>query len=181
MADPKQLRVLKKLTALIEGINPDNNDPATEEPYEIDLRGKVFRGRSVLTVDAAENTISILEMPRQEVTAPVGTGAVRNDEWALILQGWPSDNEEHPGDSAYKLKAMIEQRLFRIIAEKASGRGPLYPDDYRLGKHEGIDELTSFTFAPGVVRPPEDTASRLAMFYMPLVLGLRVDVGDPFG
>lgn len=182
MADPKQLRILKKLTTLLEGINPDNVDPATGEPYAYDLRGKVFRGRSVLTVDAAEDTLSILEMPRQEVFNPVGpNGVVREDAWALMLQGWPADDPENPSDSAYRMKATVEQRLWRIAAEKPSGRGPLFPEDWRLGKHEGQDELTSFTFAPGVVRPPEDTASRLAMFYMPLVLGVRVDVSDPFG
>lgn len=175
MADPKQLRILKALTALLEGINPDNTDPATGDPYELDLRGKVYRGRSVLTVDAAEDSISILEMPRQEVFAPVGNGAQRNDEWVLMLQGWPADDPVNPSDSAYRLKAMCEQRLHRIIAEKTQGRGPMFEDDYLLGR-----ELSSFKFTPGVVRPPEDAASRLAMFYMPLVLGVAMNMGNPF-
>ena len=57
--DSKQLRTLKALTAHLEGINPDNTDPATGNPYERDLRGKVYRGRSVLTVKDAEDGISI--------------------------------------------------------------------------------------------------------------------------
>lgn len=175
MADPKQLRILKALTALIEGINPDNTDPATGQPYTLDLRGKVFRGRSVLTVDDAEDTISILEMPRQEITIPVGNGAQRNDDWMLMLQGWPADDPDNPSDSAYVLKAMVEQRLSRIIAERPNGRGPEFPDDYLLGR-----TISYFKFTPGVVRPPEDAASRLAMFYMPLVLGVAVNVGSPF-
>lgn len=181
-AVPKQLRILHKLTALIEGINPDNLDPATDEPYEHDLRGKVYRGRSLLTVDDAEDTISILEFPRQEdATSLVGAnGVVRNDAWMLMLQGWPADDPENPSDSAYVLKALIEQRLCRIIAELPHGRGGAFPEHYMLGEHEGKRELTSFTIAPGVVRPPEDAASRLAMFYMPLVLGVRVDVSQPF-
>lgn len=180
MADPKQLRILKKLTALIEGINPTNDDPATGEPYVHDLRGKVYRGRSILTVDDAEDTISILEFPRQEETSVIGAnGVVRNDSWMLMLQGWPADDPENPSDSAYVLKAIIEQRLCRILAELPNGRGGAFPE-YMLGEHEGKRELTSFTIAPGVVRPPEDAASRLAMFYMPLVLGVRVDVSQPF-
>lgn len=175
MADPKQLRIMKALTAHLEGINPDNIDPATGDPYEIDLRGKVFRGRSVLTVDDAEDTISILEAPRQDLWSAVGIGAIRNDEIAILLQGWPADDPEHPSDSAYVLKALCEQRLYRIIADLPNGRGPEFPDDYLLGR-----ELSSFRFAPGVVRPPEDAASRLAMFYMPLVLGVKVNVGNPF-
>lgn len=175
MPDSKQLRIIKKLTTLLEGINPENIDPATGEPYTRDLRGKVFRGRSIIPVDEAEDTLSILEFPRNELTVPVGSGAVRNDQWQLMLQGWPKDDPLHPSDNAYELKAMCEQRLYRIIAEKENGRGPEFPDDYLLGR-----ELTSFTFVPGVVRPPEDAASRLAMFYMPLVLGVKVNVGDPY-
>lgn len=179
-AVPKKLRVLKKLTALLEGINPTNTDPATGDPYALDLRGKVFRGISVLTVDAAEDTISILEMPRQEITSAIGTGLVRNDQWMMMLQGWPADDPDNPSDSAYLLSAMCEQRLARIALEKSNGRGPLFPEDFMLGKHGDEYELTTFTFLPGVVRPPEDTASRLAMFYMPLVLGVKVNVADPY-
>lgn len=179
-AVPKKLRILRKLTALLEGINPDNIDPATGDPYTLDLRGKVFRGISVLTVDKAEDTISILEMPRQEITSPTDSGLVRNDQWMLMLQGWPADDPENPSDSAYLLAAMCEQRLSRILVEKPHGRGPEFPDDFRLGKTGDDYELTTFTFMPGVVRPPEDTASRLAMFYMPLVLGVKVNVADPY-
>lgn len=176
MADPKQLRVLKKLTAHLEGINPDNDDPATGAPYEIDLRDRVFRGRSILPEKEAENAISILEFPRQDIYAPVGEhGAVRMESWSLMLQGWPIDDAANPSDPAYVLKAMVEMRLARIIAELPNGRGPAYPDEFMLG-----GDLASLIIAPGIVRPPEDAGSRLAMFYMPLVLGVRLNVADPY-
>ena len=176
MADPKQLQVLKKLTEHLEGINPDNIDPATGAPYEIDLRGRVYRGRSILTVQDAEAALSILEYPQNEIYLPVGEhGIVRKNNWMLLLQGWPLDDSANPSDPAYALKAMCEARLARIVAELPNGRGPAYPDEYRLG-----GELASFVIAPGVVRPPEDAASRLAMFYMPLVLGVVADVSDPY-
>lgn len=180
MAVPKQLRILRKLTAHLEEINPTNIDPATEAPYEIDLRGKVFRGRSFLPVDEAEDTLSILEFPRQELTKYVGEGVIRNDDWLLMLQGWPKDDPENPSDSAYVLKAICEKRLSRLILEKSDGRGPMFPDEFMLGEHNGKRELTTFTIAQGVVRPPEDAASRLAMFYMPLVLGVKMNVSDPY-
>jgi hypothetical protein len=177
MADPKLLRALKKLTEHLEGINPTVVDPHTEEPYTVDLRERVFRGRSILTLRDAENALSILEFPRQDIFSPVGDhGIVRKDSLSIMLQGWPKDDPENPSDPAYLLKAMVEMRLARIVAEKPNGRqGGLYPDEYMLG-----GELASLIIAPGIVRPPEDAGSRLAMFYMPLVLGIRMNVADPY-
>lgn len=177
----KQLRILQKLTTHLEGINPTNDDPATGDPYTIDLRGKVLRGKSVITVDDAEDIVSILEFPRQDIYAPVGGhGIVREISWMIMVQGWPRDDPNNPSDRAYTIKAMVEQRLSRLVVEKSNGRGPAYPDEYMLGQHEGVNELTSLIIAPGVVRPPEDTVSRLAMFYMPLVLGVKLDVSNPY-
>jgi hypothetical protein len=177
MADPKLLRALKNLTAHLEGINPDNDDPATGQPYTVDLRDHVFRGRSILTIKDAENALSILEFPRQDIYSTVGEhGIVRKDSLSIMLQGWPADDPENPSDPAYLLKAMVEMRLARIVAERPNGmRGGVYPDEYMLG-----GELASLIIAPGIVRPPEDAGSRLAMFYMPLVLGIRVNVADPY-
>jgi hypothetical protein len=183
MADPKQLRVLKKLVAHIEGINPDNVDPATGAAYTRDLRGRVYRGRSLLTIKDAEDAISILEFPRQEIYSPVGEhGIVRLHDWSLMVQGWPADDPVNPSDPAYDLLAMVEMRLARLVAEAPGGRnGGLYPDEYKLGMVDDRYELASLIIAPGIVRPPEDAASRLAMFYMPLVLGVRLNVADPYG
>jgi hypothetical protein len=183
VADPKQLRVLKKLVAHIEGINPDNDDPATGQPYTADLRGKVYRGRSLLTIDDAEDAISILEFPRQELYSPVGDhGLIRVQSWSLMVQGWPKDDPVNPSDPAYSLLALVEMRLARLVAEAPNGRrGGLYPDEFMLGAVNGQYELASLIIAPGIVRPPEDAASRLAMFYMPLVLGVKVNVADPYG
>jgi hypothetical protein len=180
--DPKQLRVLKKLVAHLEGINPTNDDPHTGAPYEVDLTGKVYRGRSILTIDDAEDAISILEFPRQELYSTVGDhGIVRLHQWNLMLQGWPADDPENPSDPAYRLLALVEMRLARLAAEAPNGReGGLYPDEYMLGKQGNDYELASLIIAPGIVRPPEDAASRLAMFYMPLVLGVRLNVADPY-
>lgn len=181
MADPKQLRILKKLVAHLEGINPANDDPATGDPYVRDLTGRVYRGRSLLTIDDAEDALSIVEFPNQDIFAPVGEhGIVRMESWRLLLQGWPKDDSSNPSDPAYALKAQVESRLARLLTELPDGRGPKYPEEFMLGEHNGKRELASLIIAPGVVRPPEDASSRLAMFYMPLVLGVRVNVADPY-
>lgn len=174
---PKQLRVLHALTAHLEGINPDNVDPATGDPYTYDLRGRVYRGRSLLTIRDAAEAVALWEFPRQDVWAEVGEyGIVRMTSWSMMIQGWPEDDPDNPSDPAYLLMAKVEMRLSRILAQLPEGRGPAFPDEYMLG-----GELSSLTIAPGIVRPPEDAASRLAMFYMPLVLGVKVNVADPYG
>ncbi len=174
MADSKQLRILKKLSTHLEGVNPDNG-------YTYDLRDKIVRGKSVIPVDQAEDVVSILEFPRQDIYAPVGEhGIVRQESWMLMLQGWPEDDPENPSDPAYLMKAEVEHRLARLITENPNGRGPKYPEEFMLGEHNGKRELLTLTIAPGVVRPPEDAASRLAMFYVPLVLGVKINVADPF-
>jgi hypothetical protein len=181
MADPKQLRILKKLVAHLEGINPDNDDPATGAPYTVDFRNRVYRGRSLINIDDAEGALSIVEFPNQDIFSPVGEhGVCRMESWRLLLQGWPKDDPTNPSDPAYEMMAMCQMRLARIIAELPNGRGPKFPDEFMLGQHEERDELASLIIAPGVVRPPEDAASRLAMFYMPLVLGVKIDVADPY-
>jgi hypothetical protein len=94
-----------------------------------------------------------------------------------MIQGWPVDDPENPSDPAYELLALVEMRMARLVAEAPNGReGGLYPGEYMLG-----GELSSLIIAPGIVRPPEDAASRLAMFYMPLVLGVKLNVADPYG
>lgn len=181
MADPKQLRILKKLTTHLEGVNPDNINSATGEPYTFDLRGAVIRGLSVAPVDEMENKLSILEFPRQELYSPVGEhGITRQVSWTLMLQGWPTNDPINPSDPGYVMKAEVEERMARLVLEKPNGRGPVYPDEFMLGEHEGERELITLTIAPGVVRPPEDAASRLAMFYMPIVLGVKIDVSKPY-
>jgi hypothetical protein len=114
MADSKQLRILKKLTAHLEGVNTDTpaEDGPNGQPYTFDLRGKIVRGRSVIPVDEAEDMVSILEFPRQEIYTPVGEhGIVRQETWMLMLQGWPKDDPENPSDPAYAMKAEVEQRV----------------------------------------------------------------------
>lgn len=181
MTDPKQLRILKKLTTHLEGVNPDNVSDATGDPYTFDLRDMVVRGLSVAPVDEMENKLSILEFPRQELYSPVGDhGIARQVSWTLMLQGWPTNDPLNPSDPAYIMKAEVEDRLARLVTEKPDGRGPAFPAEYMLGEHEGVREIMSLTIAPGVVRPPEDAASRLAMFYMPLVLGVKLNVANPY-
>ncbi len=163
MADPKQLRILKALTRHLEAT-----------PGYAPL--KVFRGKALITAKEAEDCLSILEAPRPIQGSPAGGAAlVRQETWTLLLQGWPKDDPANPSDPAYYLKAAVERHLAEIVRED-NVHGILRSDTlYRLD-----GDVTGMSIGQGVVRPPEEQTSRLAMFYIPLVLEIQTDVGDPY-
>lgn len=160
---PKQLRILRKLKALLEATSG----------YE-DL--KCYLGKSVITAKEVEATLSILEAPRPIVGSGAGEQNLkRQEQWTLLVQGWPVDDPKEPSAPAYWMKAAVEQQLALIVAELPNGR---QRDDalYRLG-----GDIGSLTIGQGVVRPPsEEAASRLAMFYLPLILEITTDVRNPY-
>ncbi len=160
---PKQLRVLRKLVALLE----------VTSGYE---GTKCWIGKSVITAKETANTLSILEAPRPIVGSPAAEqGVKRNEPWTLLVQGWPVDDPEEPSGPAYWMKAAVEQQLSLVIAELPNGRLRTDPV-YLLG-----GDIVSLTIGQGVVRPPsEEAASRLAMFYLPLIIGITTDVRDPY-
>lgn len=163
--EPKQLRILKKLcnhlelTSGYEGI-------------------RVKRGQMVVSAKDIEDCLSILEAPRPLVGLGAGENGVRRlESWTLLLQGWPKDDKENPSDPAYDLKAACEQWLSRIIAVDDSSGLPLYKDTYMLG-----GDISALTIGQGLVRPPsEEGASRLAMFFLPLIVEMTTDVRNPYG
>lgn len=186
--DPKRLRIVKKIQALLEGINPTNGytidldaDESEARPFPVDLRGKVFLGRLTVSTDEAEDAMSILENPRPQDALEVGWDKLlRIGDFILLIQGWPKDDIKHPSLPAYKLAAMAEIRLARIAEVDLQG-DPRYPEDYLLGHDPAGDyEIESLSIGQSVVRPPADSNSRLSMFYIPLVIRLASNVSKPF-
>ncbi len=186
---PKRLRIVEKLVALLEGINPTNEylvhgdpaEPPQSIPYPIDMRKNVFMGRLTVSTEEAEDAMSILENPRPLDASEVGWDKlVRQGDWILLLQGWPRDDIKNPSRPAYKLAALAEQRLARVVEVDSRG-DPLYPEDHLLGLDaEGDPEIIGLSIGQSVVRPPQDSNSRLAMFYIPLVVSLATNPGKPF-
>lgn len=164
MPDSKQLRIVKKLTSHLE-MTPG---------YE---GVRCYRGKLLVSAKEVEDCLSILEAPRPVVGQPAGhQGHKRLETWTLLVQGWPKDDKENPSDPAYMMKAAVEQWLYRIIAVKERDGLPIYPDLYLLG-----GDIVSLIIGQGVVRPPsEEAASRLAMFYLPLILEITTDVSNPY-
>jgi len=160
---PKQLRILRKLKVLLE---------ATSGYEGI----KCWIGKSVITAKETADTFSILEAPRPLIGSPgAEQGVKRAESWTLLVQGWPLDDPDEPSAPAYWMKAAVERQLSLVIAELPDGRQRSDPL-YLLGR-----DISSLTIGQGVVRPPsEEAASRLAMFYLPLIVGLTTDVRDPY-
>lgn len=163
MADPKQLRILKALTTWIEGVTPADG-------YAYDLAGHVFRGRAKFGADEALPFISILESLRPD-PRPREAGTeklVREESWELLIQGWVTENREFPTDDLYVLKAAIEKRLSLLVSDPGNAAV------YRLG---GL--ITSIRIGPGVVRAATPQVGGAEAFYLPLLIGYVINLGDP--
>lgn len=180
--DPKQLRVLKALCTHLEAINPTNLDPGNPDdedyvpaPYDVDLRDKAFRGKTVFGNDTLPPFLSLLESPQPGMVDAVGFAkTTRREFWSILLQGFVIDDPVNPTDPAYLLKAQVEQRLSRLIATNAED-DPLFPNEYLLGKL-----IISLTIGQGVVRPPDEKVSSKAFFYIPLVIEMKTDTSNPY-
>lgn len=165
----KRLEVQKALTKHLEGITPDNG-------YKADLRGKVYRGRNRFGANHTD------KIPFLSVLEPKATDygnfaneeqTVRLDDWVLLVQGWADDDPRNPTDPAYELVAEVEQRLAMLIAKDEQGN-IMFPGVYRLG-----GKIAKLTVAQPIVRPPEEGLSDTAFFYIPIRIGLSVDIREP--
>lgn len=166
---PKQLLILRRLTAHLEGITAANG-------YTFDLAGRVHRGRTTYGEETAVPCLSVLEAPRPDdaVRAAGGDRLQRAEQWTLLLQGWVPDDKDNPTDPAYELKAAVEKRLSEVVVEDGLGRA-VNPDAYMLG---GL--IVGMVIGPGVVRPPQEGVSGKAFFYLPLVIAMAADLRQPY-
>lgn len=183
----RQLQIVKKLTDLIERVNPTNVNPcpaASGAHYTIDLRNKVFRGRTVFGQDKKDRPpfVSILESPKPLPGEYVGDMKnVRKETLVLMVQGFMAESDsDHPADPAYELKAMIEQEMNRATAIVRGTGAPVYPEDYLFGVFSGATMITGLTIAQGAVRPPDANVSPTAFFYLPVVVEFMFDPARPW-
>lgn len=166
--DHIRLKVMRRLTAHLEGITEANG-------YNHNLNGAVFRGRAVYGNKDPVPMVSILEGKGSEFGVFADThSSVRKDDWVLLVQGFVADDPRNPTDPAYALLTDVERRLSDIIAVDRQGQ-PAFNGLYML---QGL--ITSFKMASPVVRPPEDGLSSKAFFYLPIRVGLAVDLTQPW-
>lgn len=169
---PKRLQVLMMLTDLLSGISQAEGDAFTLGA------GRVFRNRSLLGTDTGvtnQPTLAIIEAPRPDFALFAGEdNGWRKDMWTLMVQGIvPNDMTPNTFDDPYFLCQDVERRLKMITAVKKGSGSPQYPEWHLLGGMiSGID------IAPPVVRPPEAAVSSNAFFYLPIRLGIAVEIGE---
>jgi hypothetical protein len=170
MSDSRQLDVLKALTAHLEGMTAVGG-------YGFDMTGRVFRGVALWGAELPLPALGIIEAPVPD-ERPRTAGherAFRAEDWTILVQGWVEDNDVHPTDPAYELKAYVEKRLSEIVAVRETTGLPQFPTAYRLG-----GRINNLTIGPGVVRPAQEKVSAKAFFYLPLVLNIAVTPTAPF-
>jgi hypothetical protein len=167
---PKRLAVIQKLQALLAGISTANGDA-------YDLAGKVYYNRLLFGQDVTGTppALSIVEAPRSDVAFFAGEdGSNRSDKWTLMIQGIVADTKrDSDQDGAYYLVQDVERRLLRIIDVSRGSGMAKFPGDYMLG-----DMISGVEIAPPVVRPPEAGVSDHVFFYLPIRVGIAVEIGE---
>ena len=168
MAESLRLKILQRLTAHLEGIDG-------VDPYEHNLRGKVFRGRTLFGPSDPVPCISVLEGKATDYGQFADENqTVRKDSWLLLIQGWAKNDTLNPTDPLYPLVADVELRLSDINATE-HGRAK-FSGVYLLG---GL--ISSLTIAAPVIRPVEVRVSDKAFFYLPVLVGLKSDLTNTGG
>lgn len=180
MSDPFRLRVLKALTACLEGVTPSNG-------YSHDLSDKVIRGRLMFGSNDPLPMVSIIEPPLPIDRTPSPVDASQSSgKWELFIQGWVEDDPRNPTDPAYKLIADVKKAL-TIEGCRKGASGAL--DILGFGTPASVEEngrrinvgnvITSMKVGAGVVRPPEDGISDKAYFWLHLHLEIVEDNARP--
>lgn len=166
---PKRLVILNALRDLLAGIN--ENEGGT-----FNMAGKVYVNRLLFGADvtAQAPALSIVEAPRPDFALYGGEdNFMRADKWTLLIQGiTPDDKTANSEAWPYFLEQDVELRLRRMTELRASG-SPAYREHYLLG-----DRIASVEVAPPVIRPPEAQVSSHAFFYVPIRLGIAVEIGE---
>jgi hypothetical protein len=175
MTDSRQLDILKRLTTYLEGITVATG-------YDFDLANRVFRGRRVYGDSDPIPMVSIVEHLNPDIVVNTAgqNSRVREETWILLVQGWvDSAKDAFPTDEAYQLKANVEKRLFRLVDTNEPGGGdPMYPDEYMLGLYG--KSISGISIGPGITSGPREGVSSKAFFYLPVGIGLIMDLSDLF-
>ena len=162
MSDPFRLRVLKNLTAAIEGVSPANG-------YKNNLTGAVFRGRDIFGESDPLPMVSILEAIEEKAQLPAPAGGPQsNGPWELLIQGFVEDDYNHPTDPAHLLMAEVKKRL---AEERVRDR------QYNILGMGG--QVTDLRISHGVVRPPDEVSGK-AYFWLRLTLVVVENLLDPY-
>lgn len=172
MSEAFRLRVLKALTTVLERATYVDSDGVTQT-----FEGRVFRGRLRYGEKDPMPMISIIEPPIPEEPRMGGnTAPISSTPWMLLIQGFVSDDPDHPTDGAQALLAEIRRVL---VEEKSRGQGN---DMLDLGPARPVstpNNVVEMQIGAGAVRPPDDI-SDTAYLWLYLTLKLSEDLRTPY-
>ncbi|QPB11453.1 tail terminator [Providencia phage Kokobel1] len=163
MASSKKLEILIHLTQLLEEVKQS-------EGAEFDLKGCVFRGRTVFGDNDPIPTISILEAKGASFADYADDYKIINKTgWNLLIQGFADnpDDPKHETDVVYRMVEDVKSALNKITMVSGAMQKPCYPEHYLLG-----GKIFELTLGDEVVRPSEIELSSKAFFYLPIVIGI---------
>lgn len=162
--EPFRLRLLKNLTAVLQGITVTNG-------YHVDLANSVFRGRAVFGDGDPIPMVSILDAVKTvEGLTMQPDGQEQKTIWPLLVQGWADDDlGGNPTDPAHILMADVKQALTQHRKDHAR--------DYNWLGMDG--KITDIRYNGGVVRPSEDISGK-SFFWLLLDLELVEDLLNPY-
>jgi hypothetical protein len=166
---PKRLAVIRAIQELLATIKTAEGDA-----FDMDTN-KVLRSVVLIGSEHRPNPaiLSVLEAPRPDIAFFADDGQGRADNWTLLIQGLTQDDKTaNTKDDAYFLLQDVERRLARISALKDGGRAA-YPGTYMLD-----GKISSVEIGAPVVRPPEAQVSSFAFFYLPIRVGMAVEIGE---
>lgn len=168
---PTRLLVLQRLCALLEPVTYEYSG----QTYS--LEGAVFRGRQLIGEESKPlPVISILEAARPDVAVYASEEAQRmTDRWMLLITGMCSNDLLNPTEPGYHFSAAVLKQLSRVIAINQKTGNPKYPEDFHLG-----NLITGCEISPPVVRPPDDKASAVAFFFLPIRVGIATEFAEPY-
>lgn len=172
--DTKQLAILKFIVAHLEGIIYGDYDDTGEHAT---LAGRVFVGKLLFSAKEPTPFLSILEGKRPDIQ-PDFVGAdnlQRLEQWHLMLQGWITDDANHPLDNLYRLKGVVEERLAQLVQVVPETGNAAFPALYLCARM-----IDTMSIGPGVVRPSTDEEGGTEAFYLPMVITFAMNVADPF-
>ena len=166
ITNPLRLEVLKRMTLVLEEINPADG-------YVHDLSAKVFRGRGLFWDETPLPALSILEAPIPLDQIPSAKDNVaQSGPWELVVQGWVADDRQNPTDPAQILLADVKRRL--ALEKRKVDWDRAEEGIFGLGRF-----VTAMHIGPGVVRPPEEISSK-AYFWLTITLDIAEDMANPY-
>lgn len=168
--EPLRLRIVKKLTSILEAVEFAYPYAAEQGgPVQVAMTGRVFRGRVIFGDSDPLPMLSVLEapIPLDQVPSPPDSSA-STGRWELVVQGFVDDDPLNPTDPGHWLMAQVKAAL---AVERRKNR------DFQLfdmGHH-----VVNMWVGQGVVRPPDEISAK-AYFWLNVTLELVEDLADPF-